>query len=108
MALNFSSFARSKIAIISLCCSSLDNPGFDGQSIFTTVATQTPRISRSAGGGSSFGSDQGVHPPNANIATKIKKLCFIYHLRSVGSGPTGTEELLSKISRSFADLRRTR
>src|SRR4051812_38827349 len=46
-----SSTHLSKIPMNSCCCFSDDKPGFDGQSIFSTVATHTPRNSRATGGG---------------------------------------------------------
>ena len=50
-AFRFSSTHLSRIAIISRCCSSPGKPGREGQSIFSTVATHTPRNSRATGGG---------------------------------------------------------
>jgi hypothetical protein len=41
------------MAINSLFCSDVVNPGFEGQSMFPTVAIQTPRNSRAGLGGAS-------------------------------------------------------
>src|SRR5665213_1122911 len=43
--------ARFSMASISCCCSQVLRPGRDGQSIFLTVAIQTPLNSRAIGGG---------------------------------------------------------
>src|SRR5699024_289245 len=50
MALRFSDAALSMMAINYFFCLASGNPGLDGQSIFATVATQTPRNSRGVSG----------------------------------------------------------
>src|SRR5437763_1364269 len=52
-ALMFRSAHRSRIAIASFFCCSVGSAGLLGQSMLPTVATQTPRNSRGASGGSS-------------------------------------------------------
>src|SRR5688572_24686897 len=52
MALRFIALARSRIWMISSCCSAVLRPGLLGQSMLFTVATQEARNSRAAGGGS--------------------------------------------------------
>src|SRR5215204_4509905 len=42
---------RSRMATSSVCCSAALSPAFDGQSMLSTVATQTARSSRETGGG---------------------------------------------------------
>src|SRR5687767_3711522 len=50
-ALRPSSRVRSSRRISSTCCESTGRPGREGQSILATAATQTPRNSRTTGGG---------------------------------------------------------
>src|SRR5688500_15520608 len=52
-ALRPSSRVRSRRRISSVCCESTGRPGREGQSIFETAATQTPRNSPTTGGGPS-------------------------------------------------------
>src|SRR5688572_20605752 len=42
------------MAMSSACCSHVDSPGRDGQSMFATLATQAPRNSRATGGASTW------------------------------------------------------
>ncbi len=51
IAFRFRSRARSRIAIASRFWTSVESPGFEGQSMFATVATQAARNSRGSGGG---------------------------------------------------------
>src|SRR5436190_12627058 len=55
---NLSRTARSRIASKSLFCCAVVTELVQGQSMFATVATQTPRISRIGFGGSS---DEGMY-----------------------------------------------
>src|SRR5687767_9118777 len=69
-ALSPSSRVRSSRRISSTCCESTAKPGRDGQSILATAATQTPRNSRTTGGGPSaagvgaISAGEGAQPAN--------------------------------------------
>src|SRR5438874_4489322 len=56
----FSAAARSRIASSSCCCSAVERFDRDGQSRLLTVATQTPRNSRTTAGGWSESGPVGV------------------------------------------------